>query len=296
MSLLTELTIELDNLFWTKQDHQYKRRKSLDIAKEGCKEQPRYYFIVGKIRDWSKRAYNNHTANVRESIASKKKKHKKIIELATNYIKEYDPDFKYTSIQFSKCMRTPIHKDKNNVGQSIIIGLGNYTGGTLDVYNDKREMNSIDIHNKPYRFNGSATFHKTGDFEGMRYTITYFNIKPFPKTEHKDINMNYIKMDIAELTKERDALKAELDELKIQLQTDNDEFTRLVEELEDLEEVKEPIVCGSVDLYVKMSIKELLGVCKEKHIKGVSKMKKQDIINAITKDTSASSKEEIICL
>lgn len=273
MSVLDELTLELNKLYWDKNCHPYKRRKTLDIAKEGEDEPERYYFIIGKIRDWSRREHNNYTASIRISKASKQKKHNKITELATKFIKEYDPDFKYTSIQFSKCMRTPIHRDRNNVGESVIVGLGDYKGGTLDVY-DGDIMSSIDVHHKPYKFNGSTTYHKTGDFEGMRYTITFFNIKPFPETEHKDTSMNYNKMELADLTKQRDALLVELNDLKSSM------VSAAAVKMED---VTEKIVCGGcdVDIYAKMSIKDLRDVCKDKNIRGVSKMKKQDIIAVI---------------
>jgi len=273
MSVLDELTLELNKLYWDKNCHPYKRRKTLDIAKEGEDEPERYYFIIGKIRDWSRREHNNYTASIRISKASKQKKHNKITELATKFIKEYDPDFKYTSIQFSKCMRTPIHRDRNNVGESVIVGLGNYKGGTLDVY-DGDIMSSINVHHKPYKFNGSTTYHKTGDFEGMRYTITFFNIKPFPETEHKDTSMNYNKMELADLTKQRDALLVELNDLKSSM------VSAAAVKMED---VTEKIVCGGcdIDIYAKMSIKDLRDVCKDKNIRGVSKMKKQDIIAVI---------------
>ena len=273
MSVLDELTLELNKLYWDKNCHRYKRRKTLDIAKEGEDEPERYYFIIGKIRDWSRREHNNYTASIRISKASKQKKHNKITELATKFIKEYDPDFKYTSIQFSRCMRTPIHRDRNNVGESVIVGLGDYKGGTLDIY-DGDIMSSIDVHHKPYKFNGSTTYHKTGDFEGMRYTITFFNIKPFPETEHKDTSMNYNKMELADLTKQRDALLVELNDLKSSM------VSAVAVKMED---VTEKIVCGDcdVDIYAKMSIKDLRDVCKDKNIRGVSKMKKKDIIAVI---------------
>lgn len=275
MSVLDELTLELNKLYWDKNHFATsKRRKILDIAKEGEDEPQRYYFIIGKIRDWSKRKHNNYTASIRTSKSSKMKKHNKITELATKFIKEYNPDFKYTSIQFSKCMRTPIHRDRNNVGESVIVGLGDYTGGTLDIY-DGDIMSSINVHHKPYKFNGSTTYHKTGDFEGMRYTITFFNIKPFPETEHKDTSIIYNTMEeIADLTKQRDALQVELNDLKSSM------VNAAVVKMED---VTEKIVCGGcdVDVYAKMSIKDLRGVCKDKGLRGVSKMKKQDIIEVI---------------
>ena len=50
---------------------------------------------------------------------------KKLMDL---YKKEKDKKFRYTSIQYNKSHRAAYHVDAKNVGESYIIGLGNYTG------------------------------------------------------------------------------------------------------------------------------------------------------------------------
>ena len=80
-----------------------------------------------------------------------------------------DPDFKYTSITVNKNFQTSPHYDSSNIGMSMIISIGDYTGGELLV-----EGNIIDIHNKKFYFDGSKQLHSTMPFDGERYSIIYF--------------------------------------------------------------------------------------------------------------------------
>ena len=178
-TILNELTNELNNLKWSKSNNKKYGRQSLNVSRTDDEEEPdRFYFICGLIRDWSRREYNNYEASLRISKASKLKKHQRIIELATKYIELLDPNFTYTSIQFSKCMLTPKHVDKNNVGNSIIVGVGDYTGGALNIHHGE-EVEPIDIWRTPYMFDAGNTYHSTGEFSGDRITITWFSVKDF---------------------------------------------------------------------------------------------------------------------
>ena len=99
---------------------------------------------------------------------------KKLMDL---YKKEKDPKFKFTSIQYNKSHRAAFHVDAKNVGESYIIGLGNYTGGEVIVY-DKNGKNPIkhNIKNKFLKFNGSIYPHETAPFKGDRYTMVFYKV------------------------------------------------------------------------------------------------------------------------
>jgi hypothetical protein len=90
----------------------------------------------------------------------------------------YDKKFKYTSIQYNKNNQCQKHLDKNNIGESMIVGLGDYTGGELIIY-DEDGNNPVkhDIRYKPFKFNGSIYPHETAPFEGERYTLVFYSIK-----------------------------------------------------------------------------------------------------------------------
>ena len=69
------------------------------------------------------------------------------------------------------------HKDKNNIGESYIIGLGDYEGGRIKVWhNENEEPEYVDIKNKFYKFNGAKLYHETEDFTGTRLSLVYFNL------------------------------------------------------------------------------------------------------------------------
>ena len=88
----------------------------------------------------------------------------------------YFKDFFYTSIQCNKNFKCPRHIDSRNVGESILLCLGDYSGGEL-VIEDSETGNDlvIDNRNNMYKFNGSKHYHYVNDFEGTRYSLVWFS-------------------------------------------------------------------------------------------------------------------------
>jgi hypothetical protein len=80
--------------------------------------------------------------------------------------------FKFSSVQVNYNYKTMPHIDKNNVGNSLIVGLGNYTGGDLVV-----SGKSYNIKYNPVIFNGSIHLHSTKPFKGERYSLVFFKTK-----------------------------------------------------------------------------------------------------------------------
>ena len=83
----------------------------------------------------------------------------------------------YTSIQVNDSLTCLPHKDKNNVGDSYIIGFGNYTGGELILHTEPEQR--IDIR-KGFIFNGSEITHSTAPFTGRRFSLVYHTQKKPP--------------------------------------------------------------------------------------------------------------------
>jgi hypothetical protein len=89
-----------------------------------------------------------------------------------NIIKIIKPDFKYTSIVLNNNVICPPHKDSNNVGDSLLISFGDYTGCNLVVDNIEYNTNCRYII-----FNGSELEHyNTDNLKGNKYTIIYYNV------------------------------------------------------------------------------------------------------------------------
>eukprot|EP01048_Picozoa_sp_COSAG05_P012980 COSAG05_NODE_1341_length_5140_cov_4.176949_6_plen_517_part_00 len=107
----------------------------------------------------------------------------RLTELLARFAKQYVPDFKFTSIQVNKNYMSAMHCDKNNLGNSYIVGVGDYTDGALWVH----EKNDVQCHNKWVQFDGNIP-HCTLPYTGTRYTLIYFSNQSYDllgKSHHK---------------------------------------------------------------------------------------------------------------
>lgn len=126
-------------------------------------------FVLGKV---NARQYGQVTSN-----KTKSPKYAELHAASKALMRSKDPKFKFTSIQYNKNQRTAKHKDANNVGVSYIVGLGNYSGGELIVYDEQgRNPVKVNIKNRFYKFNGSRLMHETAPFKGTRFTLVFYKI------------------------------------------------------------------------------------------------------------------------
>ena len=85
------------------------------------------------------------------------------------------PGWRYTAITLNHGVKARAHRDTSNVGRSIIIGIGDYKGGDLRVWeHDDAFYTDMDLHDRPTMFNGALRTHETQPFEGERFTIIYY--------------------------------------------------------------------------------------------------------------------------
>lgn len=78
----------------------------------------------------------------------------------------------FTSIHVVKNLTCLPHKDKNNVGESTIIAIGEYTGGQLTI----EGLGTFDTFENPITFNGYERTHwNTNDLNGTKYSLIYFS-------------------------------------------------------------------------------------------------------------------------
>jgi len=89
--------------------------------------------------------------------------------------------FKFTTVQVNYNYKTKPHIDKNNVGSSVIVGLGDYIGGDV-VVSGKRH--SIKYH--PLMFNGAKHLHSTTAYKGNRYSLVYFRTRDIDWRKKED--------------------------------------------------------------------------------------------------------------
>jgi len=88
--------------------------------------------------------------------------------LIKKIIKLCKPNFEYTTIQVNKNVVSRPHVDKNNIGPSYIIALGDFYGGELII-----EGKEFNIRNKWKHFNGTKG-HWINPFKGTRYSLVFF--------------------------------------------------------------------------------------------------------------------------
>ena len=92
-----------------------------------------------------------------------------LVRLLCSFLRTAMPDFSFTSMQVNKDHASALHLDASNLGPSLIIGLGDYSGGELYVHG----IGKSDIRKKWYAFDGNIP-HLTCPFVGGRYSVVCF--------------------------------------------------------------------------------------------------------------------------
>eukprot|EP00929_Paragymnodinium_shiwhaense_P109312 TRINITY_DN7572_c0_g2_i1.p1 TRINITY_DN7572_c0_g2~~TRINITY_DN7572_c0_g2_i1.p1 ORF type:complete len:431 (-),score=104.66 TRINITY_DN7572_c0_g2_i1:104-1396(-) len=92
-----------------------------------------------------------------------------LLKLVTDLIKRFEPGHTYTTIQINRSYQSMLHVDGNNLGDSVMICFGAYSGGELWVHRTGR----LDAKGRFVRFDGNVP-HATCPFKGTRWSIIYF--------------------------------------------------------------------------------------------------------------------------
>ena len=86
----------------------------------------------------------------------------------------YFSGFSWTQVQLNKNYKCTPHFDSSNINESILLTLGDFTGGDTIVEIDKKHV-TYNSHHEIVKFNGSKYKHWTTDFTGDRYALVFFN-------------------------------------------------------------------------------------------------------------------------
>ena len=132
-------------------------------------------FVLGIVTSW---AGKGSRSGYRKMLSMKTRDpaYKKLFRETKKLMRLKDPKFKFTSVQYNKNHRAARHRDAKNTGISYIVGLGDYTGGELTIF-DENEENPVkhDIKGKFNTFDGSKYPHETCPFKGERYTLVFYS-------------------------------------------------------------------------------------------------------------------------
>jgi hypothetical protein len=121
-------------------------------------------FVLGDVNYRGQKALNNRV----RGPSRNNKKFKVLYDKLSEFMSKSKPNFEYTTIQVNKNVFCNPHVDKNNVGPSYIIALGDFTGGELII-----EGEEFNIKNKWKKFDGRRA-HWINPFKGRRYSLVFF--------------------------------------------------------------------------------------------------------------------------
>jgi hypothetical protein len=121
----------------------------------------------GAVFGYTKARYGRKSGDYYD-ISHFSRKYPEIYEELKNIGNHYQ--FSFKSIQVNKNLVCPKHLDKKNVGESLLVSFGVYTGGEI-IVNDI-EYNAYE---KPIIFNGSILEHYNKEFIGTKYSLVFFN-------------------------------------------------------------------------------------------------------------------------
>jgi hypothetical protein len=102
------------------------------------------------------------------------KKYPWIMPLFKEFMQSHYPEFKFKSVYVNKNVVVKKHLDSGNVGESLLVGLGPYTGGKTFLYLPDGKVKKCHIKSQSLIFNGSEIPHKSEKFKGTRYSLVFF--------------------------------------------------------------------------------------------------------------------------
>mmetsp|Transcript_9310 Transcript_9310/g.15339 ORF Transcript_9310/g.15339 Transcript_9310/m.15339 type:complete len:341 (+) Transcript_9310:68-1090(+) len=123
-------------------------------------------------------------------------------EFLKELIAKINPAHQYTHITVNRNLQCKKHTDGGNMGKSLIVAFGEYTGGRLILHRSRdkgsrdhaKDERSVpvsipyDIFRKFVAFTGSTEEHETESFDGERYSIIYYTSTIVPKETGKRRN------------------------------------------------------------------------------------------------------------
>lgn len=160
---MNEVLEELENIQFNVRKPMFKDNTRKNIL--GGQDKEIEAIVLGLTRDYAK-------PNLVPSKYTRMDKYKRLHTLLKKLIKEKDPNYKYTTIQVNKNVETAFHKDKNNIGKSYCLSLGDFTGGALELKKGNGII-PLNTKNRMVLYDGTIE-HRTGKYKGTRYAIIWF--------------------------------------------------------------------------------------------------------------------------
>lgn len=152
------------------------------------------------------RMYSKYT------LASQSRRYPNVTKLLTQYLQDNPPlelppgeRFEFTTICVNKNYAAKRHRDKNNVGISVVKSLGDFTGGRLRYWSrdpgervvkddqlhrlDPNDAEWYDVRER-FRLVDGRCAHEVEPFVGNRYSLVFFTVsgrEHFPQAERASL-------------------------------------------------------------------------------------------------------------
>lgn len=126
------------------------------------------------------------------------KGHESFVRLLSSWARKRSPngDLPFTTISLNKNYAGRLHRDSGNMGPSIGLAIGPFTGGRLRFWADDSGRGSRshveEVRNEPsvllnikqgVVFDGNCA-HEVQPFEGERYSLIFFTVKKYKKASN----------------------------------------------------------------------------------------------------------------
>ena len=117
----------------------------------------------------------------RTGLSSPSSLYPEIFEEITRIGNLLSPDFPFTSIHLNKNVVCPIHTDSTNVGTSMVVSFGDYTGCELVVGDTE-----VETRHRGVIFDGTTIPHYNRDtLTGTKYSLVYYTHASTPHSTGK---------------------------------------------------------------------------------------------------------------
>jgi len=130
--------------------------------------------VIGEIGRTTNFGYGKIRHRGYAEFVNNKKKPELYKALVAYAEKALPEDFRWNTITLNVGVKAKRHTDGQNVGESFIIGFGDYEGGYLRTYTNETDYVAHCIKDRALKFNGALVPHETEDFTGTRYTIIFY--------------------------------------------------------------------------------------------------------------------------
>jgi len=97
-----------------------------------------------------------------------------LYKLLLDYGREHVP-FAFTSVTVNQNYQAGPHYDKGNLGESYLVGFGDYNGGELEFH--EGPLKGLHDVRTPVTTDFSKVLHSVRVFEGKRYSLVYYTCK-----------------------------------------------------------------------------------------------------------------------